>query len=90
MLIYRGWGFLALLIPILAMLVGIFFFGVKGNISYEIMAYSILAAAPITFFLGIWLNRKTIHDLYFIRLQYWGLVWGLVALGMLIFKYLKP
>lgn len=90
MLLYRGWGFLALLIPTITMLVGIYFFGVSGNISYDIMLYSILAAAPITFALGIWLNRKKIHDLYFIKLQYWGLTWGVVALGMMVFKYFKP
>ncbi|WP_316839103.1 hypothetical protein [Pedobacter gandavensis] len=90
MLIYRGWGFLALLIPTITILTGIYFFGVKGNASYEIFIYSVLAAAPITFFLGIWLNKKSIHDLYFLRLQYWGLIWAAVGIGMLVFKYLKP
>ncbi|WP_316752667.1 hypothetical protein [Pedobacter gandavensis] len=90
MLIYRGWGFLALLIPVITMLTGIYFFGVKGNISYELFLYSILAAAPVTFLLGIWLNKKSIHDLYFIRLQYWGLIWGVVAIGLFAFKYLMP
>jgi len=90
MLLYRGCGFLALLIPAITMLIGIYFFGVSGNISYDIMLYSILAAAPITFALGLWLNKKKVHDLYFIKLQYWGLIWGVVAIGMMVFKYLKP
>lgn len=90
MLLYRGWGFLALLIPAITMLIGIYFFGLSGNISYDIMLYSILAAAPITFALGLWLNKKKVHDLYFIKLHYWGLTWGVVAIGMMVFKYLKP
>ncbi|ALL06363.1 hypothetical protein AQ505_13160 [Pedobacter sp. PACM 27299] len=90
MLLYRGWGFLALFIPAITMLIGIYFFGVSGNISYDIMLYSILAAAPITFALGLWLNKKKVHNLYFIKLQYWGLIWGVVAIGMIVFKYLKP
>ncbi|MCX2453812.1 hypothetical protein OQX61_21265 [Pedobacter sp. PLR] len=90
MLIYRGWGFLALLIPVIAMLIAISLFGVKGNISYDLFLYSLLAAAPVTFLLGIWLNKKSLHDLYFIRLQYWGLAWGVVAIGLIALKYLKP
>lgn len=87
MLIYRGWGFLALLIPIIMILTGIYFFGIKGNASYQIMSYSVLAAAPVTFFIGIWLNKKKIHDLYFIKLHYWGVIWAIVGFGMLAIKY---
>lgn len=86
MMIYRGWGFIALLIPVCTILAGTYFFGVNGNTSLEVFLYSLLASAPIVFFLGLWMNKKSRHDLWFIPLQYWGLIWALIALGVLAFK----
>ncbi|WP_442588778.1 hypothetical protein ACSBL2_22335 [Pedobacter sp. AW31-3R] len=83
MLIYRGWGILAILIPLCTILAGIYFFGLNGNSSLELFLYSLLASAPMVFFLGIGLNRKSRHDLYFIALQYWGIIWAVVAIVVL-------
>jgi len=58
-MIYRGWGFIALLIPIVTILLFTYLFGVDGNISLEVFLYSLLASGPIVFFLGIWMNRKS-------------------------------
>jgi len=85
-MIYRGWGFIALLIPIVTILLFTYLFGVNGNISLEVFLYSLLAPGPIVFFLGIWINTKSIHDMWFIPLQYWGIIRALIAVRVLAFK----
>jgi hypothetical protein len=86
MLIYRGWGILALLIPICMILIGISLFGKDGNSSFELFLYSLLCSAPVIFITGVLLNRKSQHDLYNIKLQYWGIAFGVIAITLLIFK----
>jgi len=85
-MIYRGWGLVALLIPIFAILLGTSFFGVNGNLSLEILLYSLLVSAPIVFILGIWMNKKSRHDMWFLPVQYWGIIWAVIAIGVLAFK----
>jgi hypothetical protein len=85
-LIYRGWGFIALLIPIITILIGTSLFGVNGNASLEVFLYSLLASGPIVFFLGIWMNRRGKHDMWFVPFQYWGIIWAVIALGVLALK----
>jgi hypothetical protein len=89
MIIYKGWGPLALLIPVFAILIGIFFFGKNGNSSLELFLYCLLCSAPLIYIIGIRLNRKSVNDLYFIPLQYWGIIWGVVAAAILIFKFIQ-
>ncbi|UZJ64460.1 hypothetical protein OKW96_19130 [Sphingobacterium sp. KU25419] len=86
MIIYKGWGFIALLIPLCAILLGIYFFGTNGNSSLEVFLYSLLASAPVVFMVGIWMNRKSHHDMWFIRVQYWGIIWAVIALVFLGLK----
>ena len=63
-----------------------FFFGVNGNLSLEILLYSLLVSAPIVFILGIWMNKKSRHDMWFLPVQYWGIIWAVIAIGILAFK----
>jgi len=85
-MIYRGWGILALLIPVCFLLAGISLYGVDGNLSLEVFLYSLLASGPVVYFLGIWLNRKSRHDMWFISMQYWGIIWAVIAVVILIIK----
>jgi hypothetical protein len=89
MIIYKGWGPLALLIPVATILIGIFFFGKNGNAGLELFLYCLLCSAPLVFITGLRLNRKSVHDLYFIPLQYWGIIWGVIAAAILIYKYVQ-
>jgi len=89
MIIYKGWGPLALLIPVFTILIGIFFFGKNGNSSLELFLYCLLCSAPLVYIIGIRLNKKSVNDLYFIPLQYWGIIWGIIAMAILIFKFIQ-
>ena len=92
MIIYKGWGPLALLIPVCTILIGIFFFGKNGNSSLELFLYCLLCSAPLIYIIGIRLNKKSVNDLYFIPLQYWASL-GVIALAILIFnlyRAIKP
>ncbi|MEH6307029.1 hypothetical protein RYH73_15380 [Olivibacter sp. CPCC 100613] len=87
MLIYRGWGVLALLIPILCVIVDIAFFGEAGNSTLRGFLYSLLVSGILIVPLGLYLKRRgRKHDLYFIPLFFWGIVWIVVALGFLFAK----
>lgn len=89
MLIYRGWGILAILIPIVCTLIEISLFGVAGNSTLRGFLYSLLVSGLIIVPLGLFLKRKEKkHDLYFIPLFIWGLIWIVVALGFLLAKHL--
>ncbi|MBB5636263.1 hypothetical protein HDE68_002151 [Pedobacter cryoconitis] len=89
MIIYKGWGPLALLTPVCTILIGIFFFGTNGNASLEIFLYSLLCSAPLVYITGLRLNKKSVNDLYFIPLQYWGIAWGVISIAILLFRYIK-
>jgi len=88
-MIYRGWGILAFLIPICCILITTFFIGVNGNTTLDAFIYNLLGSSPIVYLAGWWLNRRSVNDLYFIPLQYWGLIWAVVAIGVLLFQHLK-
>ncbi|MEH6656263.1 hypothetical protein [Leeuwenhoekiella marinoflava] len=84
MIITRGWGILGLLIPIAGILLGITFYGVDGNATLSILAYSLIGSGSITTLLGIVLQKKSLkkHDLYFLPLSVWGFIWivaGVIA-----------
>ena len=87
MLIYRGWGILAILIPIVCVMIGISLFGEAGNSTLRGFLYSLLVSGIIIVPLGLYLKRKgRKHDLYFIPLFVWGIVWITVAFGFLLGK----
>lgn len=89
MLIYRGWGVLAFLVPIVCIIIGISLFGENGNSTLRGFLYSLLVSGIILVPLGLLLNRNgKKHDLYFIPLVAWGTIWIVVALGFLAFKHL--
>lgn len=89
MLIYKGWGIMAFMVPIICVLIGIYFFGENGNSSLRGFLYSLLLSGIILVPLGLLLNRNgKKHNLYFIPLAAWGAIWIVVALGFLVFKHL--
>ncbi|MEN5435169.1 hypothetical protein ABE545_16160 [Sphingobacterium faecium] len=85
-MIYKGRGVIALLIPVCAILVGIYFFGTNGNSSLQLFLYSLLASTPILFILGIIMNKNARHEMWFIPVQYWGIIWAVIALVLLALK----
>lgn len=82
MIISRGWGVLAFLIPITIILLGISFFGKNGNATLSILFYSLIIAGTLTFLLGLIFKKKSIkkHDLYFLPLQIWGVIWLIIGI----------
>jgi len=92
MIVSRGWGILALLIPISMMLVFISLGNDKdNNMTLEQVLYALIVSGLILLMFGTLLKNKTTkkHDMYFISLPIWGIIWliiGLVGLGYLYLK----
>ena len=87
MLIYRGWGFLVILLPIVFAMIEISLNGQhNGNGTLQGFLYSLLCSGVTLFLLGRWMNRKGQHDAFFIKVEYWGVAYAVVAVGLLVFK----
>ncbi|MDN3593497.1 hypothetical protein [Zunongwangia endophytica] len=84
MIISRGWGLLGLLIPITILLGGIHFFSDDGNASRTIIANSLIISGILNLFTGIIIHQKSNknHDLFFMPLSIWGIIW--IILGLFI------
>ncbi len=84
MIISRGWGLLGLLLPILVILTGIYFFSNDGNATKPLLAYSLMISGVLNIFSGIIFHQKSDkkHDLFFMPLSIWGIIW--IVLGLFI------
>ena len=106
-LIWRGWGILAVIIPIVLLALGIFI-GIEINSDNVVVLFLPLIflffSAPAVWFLGVKLNNtpprklidpktnqvvifKKTHSLFWIPMQYYGLVILGICLLALISKF---
>lgn len=98
MLIWRGFGFWAALLPMLAIVVRLIFSGTIGYVSC--LSMLIIGAVLIIYF-GFKLNKNPVqryknlktgeefeviekHDFFFIPMQYWGMVMLAIVLCLKI------
>ncbi|MGS2739443.1 hypothetical protein [Sinomicrobium sp. M5D2P17] len=91
MIIYRGWGMLGILLPVFIILGSIFFFSDDGNGTRQLMLGSLIVSGILIIVIALLVNRNKDkkHDLYFIPLKIWGIIWLLVGVGGLVYGYLK-
>jgi len=90
MIIWRGHGYLGFVLPVFGGIVGTAMARIVGGYTGVILAFA-LFIAPLAYIwnLGTDLNREPTvemdivrgkveyyHDLYFIKLQYWAVIWA--------------
>jgi hypothetical protein len=88
-IVWRGWGILVIVIT--AACVGL------GGLILSLLGYSLdsrmdfvaklfmLPASIIIWFVGRWLNRPIKrHSLFFIPMEYWGVIIGILSLSLVI------
>ncbi|SFW59298.1 hypothetical protein SAMN02927921_02569 [Sinomicrobium oceani] len=90
MIIFRGWGILALLIPVFSIIAGLLLFSNDGNASRKLLMGSIIFSGILTLISGILLKQKTNrkHDLYYIPLNIWGIIWLVLGVVGMIYTYM--
>ncbi len=110
MLIWKGYGFLAILIPVMILvLVSMIFPDIAGSDSSEespgiVVAISLALSSFATWKVGKRLNGgdgkifidpdtgedvllKSEHSFWFINLEYWGILWGILSIFILIASF---
>lgn len=97
MIIWSGYGFVVILV--------VFFFGLSAEWilewffqddqfyqTHDLIRNSLLFyPALILFFLGKWMNRKhpSRHTLFFIPVEYWGIIVGGLAIAFLLSDFIS-
>jgi len=86
MIISRGLGLLGLLFPIIVLLLAIYVFSSDGNATKPMLAFGLVISGILTVFFGLILYKKSNkkHDLFFMPLGIWGIIW--IILGLLVYN----
>lgn len=101
-LIYSGWGGIAIVIPFL-LIIACLFLGQywraqpgEGDTKICVVIAIALAISAVPLWLfGRRVNRlgngeySTDHSLYSIPLQYWGVIWAIVSVGLITWRLVR-